>query len=608
MSELDDPKKFTRNMVECIRSSPSCVGTSFLQFRHILRSIHKSLSEESVPCGVARDERISLSLCSSCNKYVHTTYSDYLTSTGSLIRSLFDANLERMFLNSRGLYFPSNFKQRNCASECDLSWSPSDNLNAFPLPSNASHSQEFNDEEQASSRDVDSNSHQYPDEQQCPENNSATVANLIPGSTTTEISLRDTKNETKPTNNDVTIGEQPKPSDEAVPDVAQPPSPEMTDRFSSRNCVCPQTNLHENDECVSKDPVNLLEADQTIESLNGPELNLEERNISTEAEVTQSETKLHKSVLFADEVGQSLTETFVIHREDSLKSYDYDYTLSGSTLTGLSRAAQFVTSLPGTFRRSRLKNYSSTLTNSAVVSDIQTNSSVDRHLSPNHQSARIVWSLMFPQPASKYYEFRQRIESNSVSLENISVTWTDDGSVSQLPRLSGTIKVKNLSFEKQVWIRLTTDNWKSYTDHMALYSPELSSGMLHPTSRFDTFTFQLAAKHQLDSEQTCDKVEFAIRYLAGPNGSWGQYWDNNGGKNYIIERTVVQPIWSSGPPQSISHATGAALEMKTFGTLQHTNATTLRPYTSDFRPNFDGFKQFTDYRAWDHFSSETTYY
>ncbi len=41
-------------------------------------------------------------------------------------------------------------------------------------------------------------------------------------------------------------------------------------------------------------------------------------------------------------------------------------------------------------------------------------------------------------------------------------------------RMKGTIKVKNISFEKRVFLRVTCDNWRSYMDYVAVYQPSSS--------------------------------------------------------------------------------------------------------------------------------------
>uniref|UniRef100_A0A8C6URI1 Protein phosphatase 1 regulatory subunit n=1 Tax=Neogobius melanostomus TaxID=47308 RepID=A0A8C6URI1_9GOBI len=125
--------------------------------------------------------------------------------------------------------------------------------------------------------------------------------------------------------------------------------------------------------------------------------------------------------------------------------------------------------------------------------------------------------LDFPQPSSDYLRFRQCLENNYVCLEHC---------VLKEKVLAGTIKVKNVSFEKSVKMRMTFDSWKSHTDTECKYIKDT-----YPTSYSDTFSFELSLPENL---RLHEHIEFAISYeVAGC-----EYWDSNEGKNYCIQ-------WSS---------------------------------------------------------------
>jgi protein phosphatase 1 regulatory subunit 3A/B/C/D/E len=51
------------------------------------------------------------------------------------------------------------------------------------------------------------------------------------------------------------------------------------------------------------------------------------------------------------------------------------------------------------------------------------------------------WTLSFKQPASDYLAFRRKVNERNVALENVLLK-------NEQCRISGTVKVKNLSFEK----------------------------------------------------------------------------------------------------------------------------------------------------------------
>jgi len=127
--------------------------------------------------------------------------------------------------------------------------------------------------------------------------------------------------------------------------------------------------------------------------------------------------------------------------------------------------------------------------------------------------------LNFKQPASDYLSFRSKLERTSVSLENV---------ILKDYNICGTIKVKNVSFEKSVKVRCTFDSWEHTTDIAASYVPCGVTG-----TPLDTFSFEISVPPNFDTRK---KVQFCICYEA--NGQ--QYWDNNDGQNY----EVVSEDWN----------------------------------------------------------------
>lgn len=125
--------------------------------------------------------------------------------------------------------------------------------------------------------------------------------------------------------------------------------------------------------------------------------------------------------------------------------------------------------------------------------------------------------LDFLQPSSDYLRFRQCLENNYVCLEHC---------VLKEKVLAGTVKVKNVSFEKFVKVRVSFDSWKSHTDVGCIYIKDT-----YPSSYSDTFSFEVSFPKTLGPHE---HIEFAIGYeVAGR-----EYWDSNEGKNYCIQ-------WSS---------------------------------------------------------------
>lgn len=128
------------------------------------------------------------------------------------------------------------------------------------------------------------------------------------------------------------------------------------------------------------------------------------------------------------------------------------------------------------------------------------------------------WELAFPQPASDYLGMRQKLEKENVSLENVIIQEAEN-------RIVGTVKVRNLSYHKEVSIRYTTDHWTTHEDVQATFVPSTSTtGGSYDI--YDNFSFVLP----LPSSSQADKLEFCVCYQC----DHVEYWDNNSNKNYVI--------------------------------------------------------------------------
>nr|XP_002121583.1 protein phosphatase 1 regulatory subunit 3B [Ciona intestinalis] len=122
------------------------------------------------------------------------------------------------------------------------------------------------------------------------------------------------------------------------------------------------------------------------------------------------------------------------------------------------------------------------------------------------------FAFKFTQPVANYVEFKRSLEQHNVSLENIVVK--------NSLCISGTVKVKNLSFDKTVSVRITFDNWKSYSDHKCQYVKNA-----YENGALDTFQFNVDVP-QCQSED----IQMCFQYVCDA----GEFWDNNRGQNYVI--------------------------------------------------------------------------
>ncbi|XP_074494480.1 protein phosphatase 1 regulatory subunit 3C-B-like isoform X2 [Sebastes fasciatus] len=187
----------------------------------------------------------------------------------------------------------------------------------------------------------------------------------------------------------------------------------------------------------------------------------------------------NKHVIFADSRGLSLTAVRVFSDQEEQSDLDLLPSLQGlGSMTEAGYSCTVSTCCPGT----RLK-------------------------------------LGFPQPSADFQAFRAKLAESMVILENCSVTEQ---------ALQGNVRVRNISFQKDVRIRITFDSWQSYRDVPCAYLQKRFGG-----PQTDIFEFDVAVPKVLDAKR---KIEFCLSYL--PGGQSEPFWDNNNGQNYSISVCV----------------------------------------------------------------------
>lgn len=128
---------------------------------------------------------------------------------------------------------------------------------------------------------------------------------------------------------------------------------------------------------------------------------------------------------------------------------------------------------------------------------------------------------LFMQPGDKF-DFMERIRKYNVCLE--SAMLEDPISCS----IKGVVKVRNIDFHKSVFVRYSTDRWRTSLDVQASYVDNSCDGYS------DKFSFLIYANMLRFGE----KLEFAVCFLAKGN----EYWDNNNGSNYVFECISTQSV------------------------------------------------------------------
>ncbi|XP_061624521.1 protein phosphatase 1 regulatory subunit 3C-B-like [Phyllopteryx taeniolatus] len=135
-------------------------------------------------------------------------------------------------------------------------------------------------------------------------------------------------------------------------------------------------------------------------------------------------------------------------------------------------------------------------------------------------------TLGFPQPSANFQAFRAKLAENMVTLENCTVTEQ---------ALRGTVRVQNVSFQKDVRVRITFDSWQSYRDVPCTYLQQRFGG-----PQTDIFEFDIDIPKVLDAKR---KIEFCLSY--SPGGQSNTFWDNNNGQNYTIDVCVSSHLCHS---------------------------------------------------------------
>ena len=128
------------------------------------------------------------------------------------------------------------------------------------------------------------------------------------------------------------------------------------------------------------------------------------------------------------------------------------------------------------------------------------------------------WQVTFPQPASDYLAFRRKLDQENVSLENVILRESEHC-------LVGTIKVRNLAYDKEVVVRVSNDSWSTHEDVHCTYVEQPGAPAL---ILYDTFRFRLTLPLK------SNLVEFCVRYRTDGK----EYWDNNEGKNFIVRKKL----------------------------------------------------------------------
>ncbi|XP_031631894.1 protein phosphatase 1 regulatory subunit 3B [Contarinia nasturtii] len=268
------------------------------------------------------------------------------------------------------------------------------------------------------------------------------------------------------------------------------------------------------------------------------------QNNTTENKITSNDQKAKKRVVFADDKGKSLTEIRVMSEPSNVPPL---------------WSIEFL----------------SHVTQGLIAPDVTEE-----------------WSISFKQPASDYLNFRQKLDSKNVSLENVIIKETES-------MLVGTVKVKNLSFHKEVLVRSTWDNWKTQQDTVCTYTPICGGGGSYVL--YDTFSFKLTLP------PSSVVLEFCVCFRVDDK----EHWDNNEGKNYKLIKKRSSFI-ASHSPGILMHMEEQKIGINLYGGMKNGTPTYTNPISI---PNakYNDLTQskmtsYSEFASWNHLDHECPYW
>lgn len=195
------------------------------------------------------------------------------------------------------------------------------------------------------------------------------------------------------------------------------------------------------------------------------------------------------------------------------------------------------------------------------------------------------WEVTFPQPASDYVDFRRKLDQEKVSLENVIVKESEEC-------VLGTIKVRNLDFHKEVIVRSTADEWKTNEDIFCKFvnnNPN-TTNVGHYTL-YDTFSFKITLPPK------SKRIEFCVCFRCGEE----EFWDNNGGKNYVLLKKT-----NDGIPKSHSADDLLAEQPKLHRTNSDTETLIKHIKCADaLQAKLESWSEFA---SWTHLENNTPYW
>jgi protein phosphatase 1 regulatory subunit 3A/B/C/D/E len=142
------------------------------------------------------------------------------------------------------------------------------------------------------------------------------------------------------------------------------------------------------------------------------------------------------------------------------------------------------------------------------------------------KTSTVVLMPMFAQLGT-LPNFHDLVRERNVCLERAT------GALGSGLRVTGVVWVRNLAFEKRVFVRWTADEWASHADAVGQY--------VEGDGFADRFRFEFNPPSNLKAGQ---RVQMCLRFEAG---GVGEFWDSNCGQNYVFQCSLTTDYSRSAP-------------------------------------------------------------
>lgn len=162
------------------------------------------------------------------------------------------------------------------------------------------------------------------------------------------------------------------------------------------------------------------------------------------------------------------------------------------------------------------------------------------HFSPTHHVKHFFLSdppVDCGEPTAVRYTLKSMIpvQFSNPPIRLDSVRLPDD----HVAKLEGKVLVRNLSFDKRVFVRYTSDRWDTYDETAATY--------VSGDGNIDTFKFDIDLTGSLHNDKPATEYQMALQGIIGNS----TYWDNNQGRNYDL--TVLRSIAEEETKSDLPH-------------------------------------------------------